>query len=88
MFFDDDESNVKTVSKLGVSCVRVSKGSGLTFDAVRSGLKKYRQACLSRSNLRAWLQPLPPKGEARVDEKAVAAHSGQENHHCRENEAR
>lgn len=65
LFFDDDESNIKTVSKLGACCVRVSKDSGLTFAAVRSGLKKYREACLSRSNMRDWLQPLPQKVEMR-----------------------
>ncbi|CAM9411816.1 unnamed protein product [Ascophyllum nodosum] len=57
IFFDDDQRNIKTVSGLGVCCIKVSKDSGLTFDAMRSGLKKYRQSCLSRSNLRAWLQP-------------------------------
>ncbi|CAM9980690.1 unnamed protein product, partial [Laminaria digitata] len=47
LFFDDDESNVKTVSKLGACCFKVSKDSGLTFVAVRSGFKKYREVCLS-----------------------------------------
>lgn len=63
LFFDDEKSNVKTVSKLGVTCVKLSKESGLTFAAVNSGLKQYREACLSRSSLRDWFTQVPVKGE-------------------------
>lgn len=75
LFFDDDELNVKTVSKVGACCFRVSKDSGLTFVAVRSGFKKYREICLSRSSMRAWLQPLslPAKVEEKEAEKLYSA---------------
>lgn len=75
LFFDDDELNVKTVSKVGACCFRVSKDSGLTFVAVRSGFKKYREVCLSRSSMRAWLQPPPhpPKVEKKNAEQLHSA---------------
>lgn len=57
LFFDDDEANIKAVSQLGVCCVRVSNTSGLTFHALESGLKRYRQECSSRASMRAWLRP-------------------------------
>lgn len=63
LFFDDEKYNIKTVSKLGVTCVKLSKETGLTFAAVNNGMKQYRQACLSRSSLRGFLTPLPPQGE-------------------------
>lgn len=72
LFFDDDEMNVKTVSKVGACCFRVSKDSGLTFVAVRSGFKKYREVCLSRSSMRAWLQPLPLP--SKVEDKDAERH--------------
>lgn len=64
LFFDDEKSNIKTVSKLGVTCVKLSKESGLTFAAVHSGLKQYREACLSRASLKDWFTPAPLKSEA------------------------
>ncbi|CAB1115257.1 unnamed protein product [Ectocarpus sp. CCAP 1310/34] len=73
LFFDDEKHNIKTVRRLGVTCVKVSKESGLTFAAVNAGLKKYREACLSRSSLRGWFTPVAPKedsehpGQARRD---------------------
>lgn len=78
LFFDDDEVNVKTVSKLGACCFRVSKDSGLTFVAVRSAFKKYRQVCLSRSCMRAWLRPrpAPPKVEEKDAEQLHSANGG------------
>lgn len=63
LFFDDNVSNIKTVSKLGACCVRVSEDSGLTFAAVQSGLKKYREACSSRSSMMAWLNTVRPKSD-------------------------
>ncbi|CAN0026331.1 unnamed protein product, partial [Ectocarpus sp. 12 AP-2014] len=45
LFFDDEKHNIKTVRRLGVTCVKVSKESGLTFAAVNAGLKEYREAC-------------------------------------------
>lgn len=65
LFFDDDESNVRTVANLGACCFKVNKDSGLTFAAVKSGFKKYREVCLSRSSMKTWLQRRPPK----VDQK-------------------
>ncbi|CAN0523608.1 unnamed protein product [Ectocarpus sp. 12 AP-2014] len=61
LFFDDEKHNIKTVRRLGVTCVKVSKESGLTFAAVNAGLKEYREACLSRSSLRGWFTPAAPK---------------------------
>lgn len=63
LFFDDENSNIKTVSKLGVTCAKISKERGLTFAAVNSGLKQYREACLSRARLKDWFAPVPPKSE-------------------------
>lgn len=64
LFFDDEKSNITTVSKLGVTSVILSKESGLTFAAVDSGLKQYREACLSRASLKGWLTLAPRKNEA------------------------
>eukprot|EP00752_Nemacystus_decipiens_P011868 g10526.t1 len=61
LFFDDEKSNITTVSKLGVTCVKLSKEFGLTFEAVNSGLKQYREACLSRASLKDWFTPAPRK---------------------------
>lgn len=64
LFFDDEKSNITTVSKLGVTCVKLSKEFGLTFGAVNAGLKQYREACLSRASLKDWFTPAPRKNEA------------------------
>lgn len=61
LFFDDEKDNIKTVRRLGVTCIKLSKETGLTFADVNSGLKQYREACLSRSSLRQWFTPLEPK---------------------------
>lgn len=76
IFFDDDNSNIRAVSKLGVCCMEVSKQSGLTFDAMRSGLKKYREACLSRSSMRAWLQGAAPNNPGRKTAPASSTDGG------------
>ncbi len=76
IFFDDEKDNIKTVSKLGVTCVKLRKESGLTFAAVNSGLKQYREACASRSNFKAWFTPVPPKGETEGAEKAADQSDG------------
>ncbi|CAN0069281.1 unnamed protein product [Ectocarpus sp. 8 AP-2014] len=64
LFFDDEKHNIKTVRRLGVTCVKVSKESGLTFADVNAGLKEYREACLSRSSLRGWFTPAAPKEDS------------------------
>lgn len=61
LFFDDEQSNITTISKLGVTCVKLSKECGLTFAAVNAGLKQYREACLSRASLKSWFTPAPRK---------------------------
>lgn len=74
LFFDDEKSNITTVSKLGVTCVKLSKESGLTFAAVNSGLKQYREACLSRASLKDWFTPATrkskPDGSGRATESS------------------
>lgn len=69
VFFDDDASNINVVSRLGVCSILVSKDSGLTFSAVRTGLKRYRSACLSRSNMRAWLRSSETNEKHRTSDK-------------------
>lgn len=69
VFFDDDASNVNVVSRLGVCSVLVSKDSGLTFAAMQTGLKRYRSACLSRLNMRAWLHPPETNDNPRRSDK-------------------
>lgn len=64
LFFDDEKHNIKTVRRLGVTCVKITKESGLTFAAVNAGLKEYREACLSRSSLRGWFTPAAPKEDS------------------------
>ena len=63
LFFDDEKSNIKTVSKLGVTCVKLSKECGLTIAAANAGLKQYREACLSRASLKDWFTPAPRRNE-------------------------
>lgn len=61
LFFDDERNNIRTIRKLGVTCVKLSKETGLTFTEVNSGLKQYKEACASRSSLRNWFTPVTPK---------------------------
>lgn len=63
LFFDDEKSNIATVERLGVTGVKLSKEYGLTFAAVNSGLKQYREACLSRASLKGWFTPAPLKSK-------------------------
>ncbi|CAM9467072.1 unnamed protein product, partial [Hapterophycus canaliculatus] len=48
LFFDDERNNIRTIKKLGVTCVKLSKETGLTFTEVNLGLKQHREACSSR----------------------------------------
>lgn len=66
LFFDDEKYNISTVSKLGVTCVKLSKETGLTFEAVNQGMKQYREACLSRSSLRGFFAQVPLQGETKL----------------------
>lgn len=76
VFFDDDKKNIKTVQKLGVCCIKVSQETGLTFEAVRSGLEKYRKLCLMRSKMREWFQPpIQQTGEKASGARKLARHS-------------
>lgn len=75
LFFDDEKSNITTVSKLGVTCVKLSKECGLTFAAVNSGLKQYREACLSRASLKDWFTPAPRKSKPEVLGQATESSS-------------
>lgn len=75
IFFDDERDNIKTVSKLGVTCIKLRKESGLTFAAVNSGLKQYREACTSRSSFKAWFTPVLPKGETDGVDKTAGSQS-------------
>lgn len=73
LFFDDNDSNIRTVSKLGACCMRVNQESGLTFAAVQSGMKKYKEARLARLSLAAWLSPSPRNGAANEPDKSTVA---------------
>ncbi|CAM9313727.1 unnamed protein product, partial [Ectocarpus fasciculatus] len=41
LFFDDEMRNIKTIRGLGVTCIKLSEESGLTFAAMNAGLKEY-----------------------------------------------
>lgn len=43
LFFDDEGYNIRTMSKLGVSCVDVSRG-GLSVEHLAAGLQGFQQA--------------------------------------------
>jgi len=43
------------VSKLGVTCIKVEKSSGLSLDALSSGLKAYKAARSGSTSLMAWM---------------------------------
>ena len=75
LFFDDDNSNITSVTKLGVTCIKLSKEYGLTFTAVNSGLKQYREACLSRASLKCFFTPAPRKREAEGSGQATGSSS-------------
>lgn len=57
VFFDDSKRNIKTLQKLGVCSIKVSQDTGLTFEAVQSGLEKYRTLCSTPSKMREWSKP-------------------------------
>ncbi|KAI8804329.1 magnesium-dependent phosphatase-1 [Cladochytrium replicatum] len=68
VFFDDEHRNIRSVSKIGVTCIKVHEGTGANWEAMAQGLRQYSERAKSQNVMKEWLNGGTEENHNKLDD--------------------